>query len=394
MSDAGELVARDVIQSRVGCAPPDAGISRRIRDAVVYRPLAFAEPAESIELARMALAVRPGGRVAGITSSGDILLALLADGAGRVSGFDANPVQTAAARLKLALCERVSVERAIGFLGLAAASRDERMAIWQELKSDLGDDAEILERFDIDGGVLNSGTTRKLFRWMSTAMRACIGSAATERLVGAGSTEADRLRLLEELRGRALYRWFLRPVLSGGGRLIQHFLYPPALCANSDHPRRALRDILQSYRRLFEVGFHDNPVLGRHLTGAIPREQVERLYSAGAWAEVKRRAGDIRFETAVIQKGLMSLERGSVDAIYLSNAPDYLRPSGLRELAAAVRHAAAPGARIYYLSLDDACVFEHNRIDVPFRRARGVESQLSVADPVGLYRYLGVGVCD
>ncbi len=394
MPEAGELDARDVIGSQVGRAPRDAGFSRRIRDAVVYRPLAFAEPAESIELAQMALAVPAGGSVAGITSSGDILLALLADGAGRVRGFDANPVQTALARLKLALCGRVPAERATEFLGLAAATRDERMAQWAELRAAMGDDAEILERFDVGGGVVNSGTTRKLFRWMSTAMRACIGRAATERLVGAGSTEADRLRLLEELRGRALYRWLLRPVLSGGGRLFQHFLYPPALCANSDHPRRALRDILLSYRRLFEVGFHDNPVLGRHLTGEIPREQLRRLYSNEPWAEVRRRAGDIRFETAVIQKGLMSLERGSVDAIYLSNAPDYLRPDGLRELAAAVRHAARPGARVYYLSLDDECVFERSRIDVAFRRAREIESRLTAADPVGLYRFLGVGICD
>ncbi len=361
---------------------------------MVYRPLAFAEPAESIELARMALALPAGGSVAGITSSGDILLALLADGAGRVSGFDANPVQTALARLKLALCERVSVERAVGFLGLREMTRDERMALWAELRAALGDDAAILERFNVGSGVVNSGTTRKLFRWMSTAMRACIGRTATERLVGPRSTEADRLKLLEELRGKALYRSFLRPVLSAGGRLFQHFLYPPALCSNSDHPRRALRDILQSYRRLFEVGFHDNPVLGRHLTGEIPREQVERLYSARPWAEVRRRADDIRLETAVIQQGLMSLERGSVDAIYLSNAPDYLRPDGLRELAAAVRHAARPGARVYYLSLDDECVFEQNRIDVAFRRAREIESRLMAADPVGLYRFLGVGICD
>ena len=394
MSDAGELAARDVMGLRGSRAPMLGRVSRRIRDAIAYRPLAFAEPAESIELARTALGLRPGGHVAGITSSGDILLAMLADGAGRVSGFDANPVQTALARLKLLLCERISVEQAVGMLGLRDMPRDERMAMWASLRAGLGEDAAILERFDVGGGVVNSGTTRKLFRWMSSAMRACIGRAETERLVGAGSTEADRLRLLEELRGKRLYRFLIRPMLSAGGGVFQHFLYPPALCANSDHPRRALRDILQSYRRLFEVGFHDNAVLARHLTGEIPREQIERLYSAGPWAELRQRADAIRFETAAIQRGLMSLERGSADAIYLSNAPDYLRPDGLRELAAAVRHAARSGARVYYLSLDDACVFERCGVRVPYRRAREVEEQLTAADPVGLYRFLGVGICD
>jgi S-adenosylmethionine:diacylglycerol 3-amino-3-carboxypropyl transferase len=91
---------------------------------------------------------------------------------------------------------------------------------------------------------------------------------------------------------------------------------------------------------------------------------------------------------------LYQLARHSIDAIYLSNAPDYLRPDGLESLAAGVRHAARPGARVYYLSLDDVCAFERSCVAVPFRRVRAVEERMRAADPVGLYRFLGVGICD
>lgn len=365
----------------------------RIRDAWVYRPLAFAEPAESIELAHRALRVKPGESVAGITSSGDILLSLLACRPARVHGFDANPTQTALARLKRALCAGESLDRATALLGLAPRSRRERLSIWHDVRPQLGADAELLERFDVGAGLLNCGTTRKLFRLTMFALPLCLGRDRHRRLISPDSTPASRIALFEELHGRTAYRWVVRPFLHAGRRLFQHFVYPPALCLNSDHPRRALGDLLDSYSRLFEVGLHENPVFERFITGRIPREQVQYLYSPHAWDTLALRCGDIRFETALIQHGLAQLRPGSIDAFYLSNAPDYLRPNDLRALSAALSRTARPGARMFYLSLDPQCPFERCGVPLTFERCASLEQSLARDDPVGLYRYIGVRVC-
>lgn len=365
-------------------------IRSRLRDAFVYSPLAFAEPAESIELAQRALQVQPGDTVAGITSSGDILLSLLMCQPARIHGFDANPTQTALARLKRALCASVSLDRAIALLGLAPQSRRERLDTWSDLRPQLGADAALLERFDIGAGLLNCGTTRKLFHLTMLALPMCLGRRRWRQLASPGLTAASRMRLLQEMRQRIAYRWFLRPTLQAGRRLFQHFLYPPALCLNSDHPRRALGDILQSYSRLFEVGLCENPVFERYITGRIPREQIHYLYSTGAWRVLKERSEDIHFETAPIQNGLLQLHPRSIDAFYLSNAPDYLRPDGLRVLSRALSHAARPGARVFLLSLDSQCPFDRCGVPVAFERSDELEQALTRADPVGLYRYVGV----
>ncbi len=386
------------VSSLAGCAPDHqtaspsatASIWSRLRDRVVYRPLAFAEPAESIELAWAAMAVTPGDVVVGITSSGDVLLSLLARDPAMVIGFDANPTQTAIAGLKRLLCARTSLEGTVRFLGLVSESPKKRLKTWAELKPQLGAGAYLLERYDLGKGVLNCGTTRKLFQLMSLGLRMSVGREGYERLVDPRGTRSERLEVHQALRERVEYRFLVRPILHWGSRCFQHFFYPPALCANSDNPRRALEDIASTFQRLFEVGFHDNPVFGRYLTGEIPVEQVRRLYSEAAWTALRKRIDRIRFETRTIQDGIRELEPQSVDVFYLSNAPDYLRPAELRSLCDAMGYAARSGARVYYLSLDPACPFGRKGVHPAFRRAVEVEGILRQMDPVGLYQYLGV----
>ncbi len=362
----------------------------RFRDAFVYSPLAFAETAESIELVQRGLRVQPGDTVAGITSSGDVLLSLLASNPKRIHGFDANPTQTALARLKRELCTDMPVDEAMSFLGLTAEPPDQRLRKWHALKPRLGPAGDLLERFDIGAGLLNCGTTRKLFRLTVLGLRLCLGSDGFRRLVSPDSTPASRMQLLNEARQRGIYRWLIRPTLAAGRRPFQHFLYPPALCSNSDHPQRALNDILESYSRLFEVGLAENPVFERFMTGRVPDEQVRQLYSDEAWPVLRQRIGDISFETLPITQGLLELSPCSTDAFYLSNAPDYLRPDGLRSLSDALSRASRPGARVFYLSLDSQCPFECCGVPIPFARCNDVEQSLTRADTVGLYRFIGV----
>jgi S-adenosylmethionine:diacylglycerol 3-amino-3-carboxypropyl transferase len=367
-----------------------ASILARLRDRFVYRPLAFAEPAESIELAQCAMAVTPGDVITGITSSGDVLLSLLAGDPALVIGFDANPTQTAVGKLKRVLCARTPLEVALRFLGLASESSEKRLETWAELRPHLGANASFLEKYDLGKGVLNCGTTRKLFRLMSLGLRICVGTKGYARLMDPRSTCAERLEVYEALRRRAEYRFLVRPMLHWGSRCFQHFFYPPALCVNSGNPRRALQDIVSTFQRLFEVGFHDNPVFGRYLTGEIPPEQIRQLYSEPAWKVLREKIDRIKFETRTIQDGIRELAPRSVDAFYLSNAPDYLRPDELRSLCEAMARAARAGARVYYLSLDPVCPFARIGLHPAFTRVPDLERTLKQMDPVGLYQYLGV----
>lgn len=360
------------------------------RDRFVYGRLAFAEPAESIRLARQALRVEPGHTVAGITSSGDILLSLLADGPASVRGFDSNPTQTALARLKLILRHHASLDHSLGFLGLTGLSPRGRMAFWVSLKRHLGTHADYLDVRNVEAGLLNSGVATRLAGAALAALRYLAGRDDYARLVALDTAASVRMEILDRVRRGKRYRYAVKPPLRSARVLFQHFFFPPALCTNSDYPRRALKDLLCYFERVFEIGFSDNPVFCRHLTGAIPDEQVEHLYSPAAWTTVQGSECSVTFETLSLESGLAALGKGSTDAFYLSNAPDYMRPEGLQRLAEALIHAARPGARVYYLSLEPGCPFDRCHVVMPFHHAVADERELRQADPVGLYPYLGV----
>jgi hypothetical protein len=235
-------------------------------------------------------------------------------------------------------------------------------------------------------------------RWISRAVAAglvcCVGMAAYRRLMERGSTREERLTIHEGLLRSWPYRLVFRPLLRLGRGLFQHLFYPPALCANSDYPRRALEDIGPLHRRLFAAGFADNPALGRHLTGAVPSEQQDRIYAPAVWEAMKAGARVARFETASIHAGIGAAPRGGIDAFYLSNCPDYLRPPALTELSRLVRRAARPGARVFYLSLEPRSPFAAHAIEVPWRQDDSLARDLLASDTVGLYPFVGVGTVE
>lgn len=362
----------------------------RFRNKYVYGRLAFAEPAESIRLARQALKIKPDDAVVGITSSGDILLSFLADRPASIRGFDANPTQTALAQLKHTLCHEVSLDHSLGFLGLAQLSAHERVATWSTLKQYMGPHAIHLESLKIKKGLLNTGVSIKLTRYVFAMLRYLAGPKDFARLIAPETTASQRLEIFDKIKSRKRYRYCARPLLHSGSELFQHFFFPPGLCANSDYPKRALKDLLGYFERLFEVGFHRNPVFHRHLTGDIPDEQVEHIYSPTAWKTIKESDSYVSFETCSLEDGFFELKKNSTDAFYLSNAPDYFRSDRLHRLAQALEHAAKPGARVYYLSLDSNCPFDRCHIDMPFQHLESDERDLRNADSVGLYPYLGV----
>lgn len=359
-----------------------------LKERFVYRPLAFAETAESIQQVHDVLQVRAGDTVAGIASSGDVLLSFLPLSPARVFGYDFNPVQTAIARLRQELYRRMDRDRLERLLGLKPAS--DRLALWSELKPHLGEHAAQIERLPIESGILDHGMSAWLSRMIDLALWLSLPKADYSKLLEASTSREERMRLYEVWRAAPLNRtvaW----VLSAGRGVLQHFFFPPAQVANSDYPQKALRDAPALLKPMFASGFADNPVVGRHMTRKIPGEHERMLFGPEAWNGISKNIDRISFETAGIDAALKALPARSVDAVYLSNAPDYLKAPGLESFAEAVRHAAKPGARVFYLSLDTNDPWELQKVPVPWTLDREVAARSMSADPVGVYRYLGAG---
>lgn len=356
-----------------------------LKDRFVYRPLAFAETAESIQQVHDVLQVRPGDTVAGIASSGDVLLSFLPCGPDTVLGYDFNPVQTAIARLRQELYRRMDRDRLERLLGLKPAT--DRLQLWNELKPHLGEHAAQIERLPIESGILDYGMSAWLSRMIDLMLRWNLSSVDYRKLLDASTPREERLRLYDVWRGAALNRT-IAWVLSLGRGVLQHFFFPPAQVANSDYPQKALRDAPALLKPMFASGFADNPVVGRHMTGRIPSEHERLLFGHQAWNGISQNIDRISFGTAGIDAALKALPARSVDAIYLSNAPDYLKVPGLESFAEAVRHAAKPGARVFYLSLDTNDPWELQNVRAPWKLDRELASKLMSQDPVGVYRYL------
>ena len=362
-----------------------------LKDTFVYRPLAFAETAESIAQVHRVLRVGRGDTVAGIASSGDVLLSFLPLEPAQVLGYDFNPVQTAVSRVREELYRRTDVATFQKFFGIVDSSRQERLRIWSELRPHLGDLATTVERLPIETGILDHGMSAWLSRMIDWALKLNLPRPRYERLLARETTRDERLQIYDEWRGAWLNRG-VASVFKLGRGLFQHFFFPPAQVANSDYPKRALMDAPGLLKPMFVAGFADNPVVGRHMTRQVPTEHVEYLFGPKAWAGIAGNIDRIRFGTAGIDAALKALPAGSVDAIYLSNAPDYLKKPGLESFVAAVSHAARKGARVFYLSLDTHDPFTIGGVPGPWKLDLELgRREMEELDTVGVYRYLGAG---
>lgn len=364
----------------------------RFKDRFVYSPLAFAETAESIAQIHEVFRLAPGETMAGIASSGDVALSLLACDPARILAFDFNPAQTALSVLKQEAWRRLDVVPYQQFMGLATAGQGERWARWLELRPFVTAHVRHLERMKLRSGVLDSGMSAWLSRLIHLALRLNLSKDDLALAMSPTSTQAQRLALFDLFEAGWLNRFLVGPLLRHGRGLFQHFLFPPAQCAHSDYPRRALMNVTRLARPMFAAGFADNPVVGRHMTGAVPSEHVQFLYGAPIYPTIRSRLDRLSFETAPLDVALRALPARSVDAVYLSNAPDYLRKPGLESFAAAVAHAARPGARVFYLSLDEQCPFSLSSVPTPWSLDPQRSRVLMDRDPVGVYRFLGAGV--
>ena len=148
-------------------------VLRMVLDRNLYGALAFAETGESLHLNIRALQVGSGDRVVGVTSSGDLLLALLAAGPESVIGIDANRAQTVLAHLKAAAMATLSVEEYLRFMGPMEADPRDRLATFSRISRDMPSFARrymLTRQKLVAEGILNQGMTHRIIQVLKAAL--------------------------------------------------------------------------------------------------------------------------------------------------------------------------------------------------------------------------------
>ncbi|MEQ9499077.1 MAG: DUF3419 family protein [Deltaproteobacteria bacterium] len=330
-----------------------AFVRRVVDERNLYGNLAFAETCESLALIHRALPVGPKDRVAGVTSSGDVLLSMVARGA-KVIGFDANPAQTALAHLKLAAIQQLDVDAYLGLMGITDAP--DRTQVFDRVSRAMATPqrAAMLSRRDwVADGVLNRGMTHKIIRAMVKSFARVAPAESLDLFLGHRGTPEERSRVFDEVLARPVVRLALAPMLRRFNSQLKWLFFPHRICRVSKVPDDMIAEFFETFRPLFVRGAKDNPVLCRSATGLVHREWRTFLYDDEIFQRVRDAKEQISMTTREITEGLELLPEGWATAIYLSNVPDYLTPEGLDALTAALKHAGAPGARVLYFSLCD-----------------------------------------
>jgi len=324
---------------------------RIVAERNLYGALAFAETAESLTLIRRALAPVEGARIAGITSSGDVLLMLAAQGAAEIAGFDMNPAQTALAELKRTAASSLDVATYRRFLGIDPAPAHERKILFdrvgrREARAVFAPDA-------IEAGLVNRGMTHLIIHGLAALLAKTVAPETMALFLGEGGTDADRARALDRLLQRSVVKRGFAPALEAAAPQLKWLFFPHTLCRVSTRPDAMIARFFETFRPLFVGGAKKNPVLSRSATGVLHPDWDAELLSEARFAAIAKMGDRLRFETRAITGGLAALPPRWANRIYLSNAPDYLTDAELAALGRAIAHAAAPGARVLYFSLTD-----------------------------------------
>ncbi len=367
-------------------APDVAGMSafahRILAERNLYGALAFAETAESFAVIQHALAVGPNDRVAGVTSSGDVLLSLAARGA-TVRGFDLNPAQTALAELKKVALQYLELPAFLSFMGVTEAPATERVAAFQRLSRALSPQSRSLliqKQEWIGPGILNRGMTHLIIRSLSRVMASLVEPEVHALFRGERGTALERAQALDQLIRRRRVRWALLPALARWQQPLKWLFFPHQLCRVSARPEQMIASFFETFRPLLERGARDNPVLCRSVTGAVHQEWLTHLYHPDHWRTL--RARELQLTTTDYVAGLSRLPAGWVTRFYLSNMPDYLSSAQLDALVAQMRRTAAPGARAVYFSL------AADRLAHLGQETSDIEASRRL-DKVHLYPYIG-----
>ena len=329
---------------------------RMISDRNLYGALAFAETAESLRLNIQALQVGQQDRVVGVTSSGDLLLALLASSPKSVIGFDSNNAQTVLAHLKAAAISTLSVENYLQFMGLVETDPQSRVATFNQISRDMPSFArqDMLNKIKLlEEGILNQGMTHLIIQVLAAMLARIMSQETLTLFLGNWGTDEDRLHKLQQLVNKWPIRYFLQPLLKAAAPCLKWLFFPHRFCRISSRPEEIIADFFHTFQELLVQGVRANPVLCRSAVGHIHPEWWQYLYNDHTFQQIRNNLPRLSLDTEDLLSGLKRISDGWATRVYLSNVPDYLSEEQLCQLVQELQRATAPDARIVYCSMYD-----------------------------------------
>ncbi|HTW91682.1 MAG TPA: DUF3419 family protein [bacterium] len=287
------------------------------------------------------LKLRPGDRVLCPTGSGVRPLALLAAEDVRLTAIDFAPAQNHLLRLLIAALQELSVEDAMGFVGLhdrPAAERLNRLvclhlpeatrAFWTA------------HRKKIARGVLYQGRFEQRFQQQARMIRRFRGKTVQELFA---FDDIERQRAFVQTKWdtrtwRSVSRLALNPLvlrLTGAD---------PAYYTNTAEPPRVMlyRTMLAGLNRHVAK---DNFMLSLALTGRLPESDLPPHLRADGIARIQPRLRNLEIVDAEVVAYLKSPDAPRFDRYSLSDVCSYMNTSEFSDLIHAVVESAVPGGR-------------------------------------------------
>ena len=290
---------------------------------------------------RAALHLRPGDRALCISSGGEVPLGLLAAGAASVVSVDINPAQNRLARLKLASALTLPRPDAAGFIGYTERTAAARRQDWLRVREALSaEDAAFWEAAPqvLGTGPIWDGRFERYVRLLQCGMRPLLGRAL-RGLFDQPDLTAQATPLL-----RGVLRLAFSPrVYAGRG------VDPRSLAHRSGEGSLGERYFQQLRDVCTRTPARDNPLLQLLLLGyTLSADAVPDWLSASGLAALRPRADRITWVDGDLVPWLEATPASSVDAVHLSNLPDWLDEAGWERLLTALIRVAAPGARVVW----------------------------------------------
>ena len=307
--------------------------------------IAFSRAWEDDRLDLELLAVKPGEHVLVVASAGDLALAVASAGAERVLAVDVNPAQLHLAALKRAAAQALDPVARHRWFEVGRVSGYER-TYRRELRGLLAADAAAywdrrigqFERgFNEQVGVGRSfARLGRLARWLVPSMPAQIEAVA------------DTAEQLAFWKSRVRGRLF-GPITHW---LFAHTPLLASLAPNAHEMRRMRRAVYSRSLQARVEGIVGASLVRRHpwWRPALSGQPVD-LGDGAVWLDPDRAAAtaDAAARVELIRDDLIrALERqpaGSLDAVSVSNVPDWLAPADAGRLRSALVHALRPGGR-------------------------------------------------
>jgi S-adenosylmethionine:diacylglycerol 3-amino-3-carboxypropyl transferase len=310
----------------------------------------FAQIREDPEVECAVAARRAPKQVVCVGSGGCVALSLLSDAVEAVHAVDLNPAQCAVIELKRAAIAELDRAAYLAFVGEAPA--DDRQATFARLAPRLSTQAREFWQARpelVAVGVNHAGVTERFYRYLGASIRASVVPDDVWHALFACATVEEQRALHARHFTSEAWRTAIRVLLSKSTHLL---FFPAFMFANATE-----HDFGAFFSHQFDHEVLTKPVAnnyflsqllwGRYLDGRA--QGVPRYLDAARWDETRRNAHKLSVAAQPI--GAFLAGRRGVDAFFLSNVFDWMKPEDRAELCARMTEAAAPGAAVLFRNM-------------------------------------------